>query len=64
LGGVETSLGTSSATVINTDSLVSVGGDTDGTSAFAGYIDDLRITKGVARYTTGFTPPVNPFPDL
>jgi hypothetical protein len=28
---------------------------------FVGYIDEVRISKGIARYTSNFTPPTEPF---
>ena len=35
--------------------------DTNPSYYFEGYIDDLRITRGLARYTENFTPPTTAF---
>jgi hypothetical protein len=41
---------------------VTVGADVSGGSFFTGYIDEVRITNGVARYTNNFSVPTTVFP--
>lgn len=64
-----TQLATANVTGVTADSLTSgiaisaaePSGSTSGN--FNGYIDELRISKGICRYTSGFTPSTTPFPD-
>jgi len=38
-----------------------IGHDNTGTNWFSGYIDEFRISKGIARWTSNFTPPARAY---
>ena len=58
--GVSTLTGTSSAALGPVAPTTNyIGARVNNTQYFTGYIDDLRITRGYARYTANFTPPTS-----
>jgi len=65
LDGVANGSGTTTATLNGTSGVSYIGttGDDIANGYLNGYIDDFRITKGVARYTGNFTPPTSAFPN-
>lgn len=41
----------------------SIGSYYSGTYTYTGYIDEYRVSKGIARWTTDFTPPTEAYPE-
>lgn len=54
---------TVSSTFSNSTEKLQIGNCISAFGPFLGYIDEVRITKGVARYGGAFTPPTAAFPD-
>jgi len=66
INGVLVATNTSSTAIYNSTRVITIASDFAGASdaSWTGYIDDLRITKGFARYTATFTPPTAAFSNI
>ncbi len=59
--GVQIGITTNSSTIPNLTGPVEIGRRGDATRYLDGYLDELRISKGIARWTSNFTPPSAPY---
>lgn len=62
INGVSTNTATSTKDLVSTSLVIGKELNNYDTYYWPGYIDDLRITKGLARYTADFTPPASALP--
>lgn len=59
--GVLQASNTDTGDISSTAGIAYLGADNTGTFPFGGYVDELRITKGIARYVSNFQIPTEPF---
>jgi hypothetical protein len=60
IDGVQGVTWSSAATILANTSALSIGANLDDTLDFAGWLAGIRVTRGVARHTSNFTPPSLP----
>ena len=63
INGTTDGTATNSTDISGSTARLTVGATPSGTVTFTGYIDELRITKGYARYTANFSVPTAAFPN-
>ena len=62
IDGVSSGTATLTTSIYQSTLNVTVGADSNGAGLFNGYMSNLRVTNGYARYSSNFTAPTAPFP--